>query len=95
MNNSAYGKNIENVRNRVDVRIVRNAKSYRKLIRKLSLVSQKIFNKNLTAVHKIKEVLTPNKPTYVGICILNLNKTLLYDFPYIYIRKTYGHKAKL
>ena len=58
-------------------------------------MSSKIFNENLVAVHKIKETLTMNRPAYVGACILDLSKTLMYDFHYNYIKHKYGNKAKL
>ena len=95
MNNSVFGKTMENIRKRVDVRLVTNEKKLLKLTAKPTYVSSKIFNENLVAVHKIKETLTLNRPAYVGMCILDLSKTLMYDFHYNYIKQKYGSKAKL
>ena len=95
MNNSVFGKTMENIRKRVDVRLVTDEKKLLKLTSKPSYVSSKIFNENLVAVHKIKETLTLNRPAYVGMCILDLSKTLMYDFHYNYIKNKYGKKAKL
>ncbi|XP_078350639.1 uncharacterized protein LOC144635401 [Oculina patagonica] len=95
MNNSVYGKTMENLRKRVDVRLVTNKNKLLKLASKPTYVSSKIFNENLVAVHKIKETLTLNRPSYVGMAILDLSKTLMYDFHYNYIKKKYVNKAKL
>ena len=95
MNNSVFGKTMENIRKRVDVRLVTDEKKLLKLTSKPTYVSSKIFNENLVAVHKIKETLTLNRPAYVGMCILDLSKTLMYDFHYKYIKEKYGEKAKL
>ena len=95
MNNSVFGKTMENIRKRVDVRLVTSKEKLLKLASKPTYVSSKIFNENLVAVHKIKETLTLNRPAYVGMCILDLSKTLMYDFHYNYIKNKYGDKAKL
>ena len=95
MNNSVFGKTMENIRKRVDVRLVTDQKKITKLVSKPTYVSSKIFNENLVAVHKIKETLTLNRPAYVGMCILDLSKTLMYNFHYNYIKRKYGSKAKL
>ena len=95
MNNSVFGKTMENIRKRVDVRLVTDEKKLLKLASKPTFVSSKIFNENLVVVHKIKETLTLDRPAYVGMCILDLSKTLMYDFHYNYIKKKYGDKAKL
>ena len=91
MNNSVFGKTMENLRKRVDIRLVTNEKLL-KLTSKPTYVSSKIFNENLVAVHKIKEILTLNRPAYVGMCILDLSKTLMYDFHYNYIKINMGTK---
>ena len=95
MNNSVFGKTMENIRKRVDVRLVTSKEKLSKLASKPTYVSSKIFNENLVAVHKIKETLTMNRPAYIGMCILDLSKTLMYDFHYNYIKHKYGNKAKL
>ena len=95
MNNSVFGKTMENIRKRVYVRLVTDENKLLKMAAKPTYVSSKIFNENLVAVHKIKETLTLNRPAYVGMCILDLSKTLMYDFHYNYIKQKYGSKAKL
>ena len=90
MNNSVFGKTTENLRKRINVRLVDNAKDYVRYIRKPSFVSQKIFSKNFVAIHEIKPVLTLNKPIYVGLSILDLSKYLMYEFHYKYIKSEYG-----
>ena len=95
MNNSVFGKTMANIRKRVDVRLVTDSKKLIKLASKPTYVSSKIFNENLVAVHKINKTLTLNRPAYVGMCILDLSKTSMYDFHYNYIKKKYGDKARL
>ena len=95
MNNSVFGKTMENIRKRVDVRLVTDGNKILKYASKPTYINSKIFNENLVAVHKIKETLTLNRPAYVGMCILDLSKTLMYDFHYNYIKNKYGEKAKL
>ena len=95
MNDSVFGRTMENLRKRVDVRLVTDQKKLFKLVSKPTYVNSKIFNEDLVAVHKIKETLTLDRPAYVGICILDLSKTLMYDFHYNYIKEKYGSKAEL
>ena len=95
MNNSVFGKTIENLCKRVEVRLVTNEKKLDKLTAKPTYVSSKIFNENLMSVHKVKETLTLNRPAYVGMCILDLSKMLMYNFHYNYIKKKYNNRARL
>ena len=95
MNNSVFGKTMENIRNRVNVKLVNSEDKFKKLVAKPNFLSRKIFNENLVSVHMKKTSLTMNKPVYLGMCILNLSKTLMFDFHYNYIIPKYGNKAKL
>ena len=58
-------------------------------------MSYKTFDNNLVAIRKSKLALKLNKPTYIGICILDLCKVLMYEFYYDYIRNKYDNKSKL
>ncbi|CAB3984764.1 Gastrula zinc finger, partial [Paramuricea clavata] len=57
--------------------------------------SHRIMNENLIVVKRMREVLTLNKPCYVGMSILDLSKTLMYDFHYNTIKKEYGNRSRL
>ena len=83
---------MENIRKRISVKLVNNAKDHLQCISKPSFVSQKIFSKNFVAIHKIKPVLTLTKPIYVGFSILDLSKLLMYKFHYKYIKSKFDAK---
>ena len=95
LENSIFGNTMENLRKRVNVKLVTDEKKLDKLTAKPTFISSKIFNKDLMAVNCIKETLTLNKPAYVGMCILEISKTLMYEFHYKYIKEKYEDKAKL
>ena len=82
-----------NLRKTINVRLVNNAKDYKRWIGRPNFVSQIIFDKNFVAIHEIKPVLTLAKPIYVEFSILDLSKYLMYDFHYKYIKRK--HDAKL
>ena len=86
MCNSVFGETMENLRKRINVRLVNCAKDYINCISKPIFVSQKIFSKNFVATHKIKPVLIHNKPIYVGFSILDLSKCFMYKIHYKYIK---------
>ena len=62
---------------------------------KPSYISHKIFDNDLVTIRKSKVTLTPNKPAYVGMCILDLSKLLMYKFHYDYIKNKYGNNWRL
>ena len=88
--NSVYGKTMENVSKRINVKLINNEKKYLNVLSRPSFVSQKILDKNLVAVHKIKPVLLLNKPIYVGFSILELSKMIMYDWHYNYFVKKFN-----
>ena len=95
MNNSVFGKTMENLRKRQDIKLLTDKEDLLRWASKPTFISSKIFNEDLVAVHKIKLTLKLNRPAYVGMCILDLSKTLMYDFHYNYIKSQYGDKARL
>ncbi|CAH3147210.1 unnamed protein product, partial [Porites lobata] len=95
MNNSVFGKTIENIRKRQNIKLVDNRKTALKLSKKPNFERATIFDKNLIAVHMKKTEIYFNKPVYVGQAILDLSKTLMFDFHYKYIQPKYGKKAEL
>ena len=95
MNNSVFGKTMENIEKRVDIRLVMSEKEALKLSAKVNYDKCTIFDKNLAAVHMRKTKLMYDKPIYLGMSILDLSKTLMYDFHYNYIINKYGARAKL
>ena len=92
MNNSVFDKTMENLRKRKSVKLINNAKDYVRFISKPTFVSQKIFSKNVVAIHELKPVLTLNKPIYVGFSTLDLSKLLMYGFHYKYIKSKFDAK---
>ena len=58
-------------------------------------MSQNIFDNDLFTMHKIKITLKLKKLAYVGMCILDLSKVLMYEFHYDYIKNKYGNKLRL
>ena len=95
MNNAVFGKTMENIRNRVNIKLINTEEQLKKLAAKPNYNGRKIFSENLVSVHMKKTSLTMNKPVYLGMCILDLSKTLMFDFHYKYIKPKYGNKAKL
>ena len=87
MVNSVYGKTTENLRKRINVRLVNNEKDFLKYTSRPTHITHKIFDKNYAAIHEIKPVLMLNKPIYVGFTVLELSKWLMYDFHCSFIKK--------
>ena len=97
MNNSVFGKTMENLRNRVDIRIVRSNEKdkIRKLVASPLYARHVIFTNDLVGIDMHKSRLLLNKPVYTGMTILDKSKILMYDFFYNHLKKQYGEKCEL
>ena len=96
MNNSVFGKTIENIRKRQNIILIDNREKALKLSSRPNFNRATIFDRNLIAIHMKKTEVYFNKPVYVGQAILDLSKTLMFDFHYNYIQNKYGYnQAKL
>ncbi|XP_071055042.1 uncharacterized protein [Onthophagus taurus] len=101
MNNIVYGKTMENVEKRVDIRLVTHWECRHKkpgveaLIAKPNFKSSKIFCDNLIAVQLNVAEVRYCKPLYVGFSILELSKTVMYSFFYDYLKVKYGNNITL
>ena len=99
MNNSVFGKTMENIRKRVDIKLVRTDGSenekLRKIIAKPNFNRRVKFSDELSAIHVHKTKLTLNKPIYVGFSVLELSKHHMYDWYYNTLKKKYGEDCTL
>ena len=95
MNNSVFGKTMENIRNHKNMKLVTSDKKYLKYVMKPNFKDGFPFSKHLFAVEMGKTEIKMNKPVYLGQAILDLSKTLMYEFHYDYMRPKYGSKVSL
>ncbi|XP_072757319.1 uncharacterized protein [Anoplolepis gracilipes] len=98
MNNAVFGKTMENVRNRVDVKLLTKwdgRYGAETLIAKPNFHSRSIFSENLIAVELRKLEVKFYKPIYVGMCILDISKTCLYEFHHDYMVPMYRERCKV
>ncbi|MEW8190510.1 MAG: hypothetical protein AB2766_14525, partial [Candidatus Thiodiazotropha endolucinida] len=97
MNNSVFGKTMENLRKRVDVKLVRSHEEdkLRRLIASPAFARANIFDDDLAAIQVHKSNLVLNRPVYVGMSILDLSKHLMYDFYYNQLKTQYGESCQL
>jgi len=94
MNNSVFRRAMMNVRKHVDIKLISEGKKYTKYVSKPNFEKSTFFDKNLAAVHMRRTMIKFNQPIYVGVAILDISKTLMYDFNYR-LKERYGDKIKL
>ena len=95
MNNSDFGKTMENVRNHRDIKLVTSEKRRKRLVSEPNYHSCKKFSDHLMAIEMKKTKVKMNKPLYLGMSILDISKTLMYKFLYDYFKPKHRDRAKL
>ena len=95
MNNSVFGKTIENVRNHRDIKLVTTNKRRSILASEPNYHSSKYISKDLMIMEMKKVEVRISKPLYLIQATLDISKTLMYEFQYDYIQTKYGDKARL
>ena len=95
MNNSVFGKTMENVCAHRDIKLVTTYEKFSKYAYKSNFESVKCFSEDLLAVKTRRTEIKMVKPVYLGQAILDLSKTLMYDFYYGYLKQKYGDRVRL
>ena len=90
MNNSVFGKTMENIRNRVDIKFRTSQKGAAKLFKKPNFNKFKIFSEDFIAIHMKQKQIKFDKPIYLGMSILDISKNKMYEFHYDYMKSKYG-----
>ena len=95
MSNAVFGRTVENVRNHRNIKLVTTYEKFNKYASEPHLMNVKCFSENLLAVEMRKTEVFMNKPVYLGQAILDISKTLMYEFYYDYLQIKYSDKVKL
>ena len=95
MNNAVFGKTMESVRKHRDLKLVTTDKRRHQLVSEPNYHTTKCFSKNLLAIEMKKRKVKMNKPVYLGMSVLEISKTLIYEFWYDYMKPKYGDNVKL
>ena len=95
MNNSAFGKTMENIRKHRDIKLVRADKKRRKLVSEPNYHTINLISEDLSIIEMKKTKVKMNKPIYLGLSILEISKTLMYEFRYDYMKPKYNDNVKL
>lgn len=93
LNNSLFGKTMENIRKRINLELVNSKNRLNKLISKPNFKNRIIYSENLSGVELSKEILHLNKPIYIGFTVLELSKYHMYDFHYNVIKNFYDNDS--
>ena len=89
MNNSVFGKTMENIRKHRDIKLVSDEDKFQKTVKKPNFKTSVLLGENLMGCEMEKIKVVMNKPVYLGQAILDLSKLVMYEFHYDYMRRRY------
>ena len=95
MNNSVFGKTMENIRKHRDIKLVKTDKKRSKLVSEPNYHTINSISEDLSIIEMKKTKIKMNKPIYLGLSILEISKILMYEFWYDYIKPKYDNNVKL
>ncbi|XP_025196300.1 uncharacterized protein LOC112595357 [Melanaphis sacchari] len=95
LNNAVFGKTMENVRQRMEMKLVSCDRRLQKLINKSTFKHCTTYSENLNAVSLENKIIHFCKPIYIGLAVLDISKSLMYDYHYNVMQKHYGDKIEL
>ena len=95
MNNSVFGKTIENIKKHRDIKLVTTDKKRSKLVCEPNYHTINLISENLSIIEMKKTKIKMNKPIYLGLSILEISKILMYEFWYDYMKPKYNDNVKL
>jgi len=93
--NATFGKTMEHVRNRVNIRLIADPKKLAKAVSRPTFRQAELINDDLTMVRGAHQRVTLNKPISVGFAILEISKLIMYQFYYDYLKPKYGDNCTL
>ena len=95
MNNADFGKTMENIRKHRDIKLVTSEKRRSILVSEPNYHASKHISEDLMIIEMKKVMVNMKKPIYLGQAILDISKTLMYEFWYDYIKPKYEDKVRL
>ena len=95
MNNSVFRKTMENIRKHSDIKLVTTDKKRSKLVSEPNYHKIDLISEDLSIIEMKKTKVKMNKPIYLGLSILEISKTLMYEFWYDYMKPKYNDNVKL
>ena len=95
MNNSVFGKTMENIRKHRDIKLVTTDKKRSKLVSEPNYDAMNLISEDLSIIEMKKTKIKMNKPIYLGLSILEISKILMYEFWYDYMKPKYNDNVRL